>query len=282
MKTFSMKPRDNERLHTSACPVCGGKSVRRHWECGTYRFVRCTGCGLIYQNPQPHFDDLRLRYDREYFEYERANEERFFSLMMLGLSDVGFFEIEPAWRERGSFLDVGCATGRLLGEMKARGWRVCGVEICAPAAAYGRTYRDVDIRTGSLEESALSDESVAVAHFSHVIEHVPDPHAFLAEIYRVIEPGGYVIIVTPDSGGFQARLFGGGWRSAIADHLHLFSAATLSMLCVSIGFEVVRKRSWGGLAEGTAPRWLKSLVDPLAKKLNVGDVMALLCRKPAA
>lgn len=282
MKTFSKRPGTGERMRERSCPVCGSPRVRAHWECDGFRFVRCSGCGLVYQNPQPLFDDLRGRYDQEYFAYERENEEQFFRLMMLGLQDVGFFHEEERLRALGPFLDIGCATGRLLAEMRRRQWNVLGVEVCEPAARWGREQRRLDMRTGTLEESALPTESVAVAHFSHVIEHVPDPRAFLQEVHRVVMPGGIAVIVTPDAAGFQARLFGSEWRSAIADHMHLFSFATLRRLCRSLGFTVVRKRSWGGLAAGTAPGWLKRIADTVLKQANWGDVMAVLCRKPAS
>jgi hypothetical protein len=38
-------------------------------------------------------------------------------------------------------------------------------------------------------------------------------------------------------------------------------------------------KTWGGLAAGTAPGWLKKPVDRLAKKWNFGDVILVVARK---
>jgi hypothetical protein len=81
--------------------------------------------------------------------------------------------------------------------------------------------------------------------------------------------------------GFQARLFRERWRSAIADHLMLFSKRTLRSLLVRSGFRVLEVRTWGGLAKGAAPAWIKRPFDRLAKPLGFGDVVLMLADKGA-
>ena len=83
---------------------------------------------------------------------------------------------------------------------------------------------------------------------------------------RILAPGGYALITTPNIDGFQARLFGKSWRSAIADHTVLFSKKTLQKLVREVGFEVRRCVTWGGLAIGRAPALIKRPMDKLAKK----------------
>lgn len=262
------------------CVMCGLDAARPYWDCGAYRFVRCSRCGHVYQNPQPVFDDLKLRYDEQYFSYELDNAEPYYRLMQLGLRDLGFFEHERQLRNRGAFLDIGCATGVLLQRMQRRGWSVQGIEICEPAARYAIQNRGVAVHLGPIEQAPFAGSSFAAIHCSHVIEHLPDPRLFLQHILRLLLPGGLVVIVTPDRSGFQARLFGSRWRSAIADHVHLFSSRQLCDLLQQSGFAVLRKRSWGGLAAASAPPWLKRPVDRLAKRANVGDVCAILAQKP--
>ncbi|MFP3958782.1 MAG: class I SAM-dependent methyltransferase [Spirochaetaceae bacterium] len=279
MKTFSMHPAETERFEKVGCAVCGSQDLRERFVLADARFVRCRSCGHVFQSPRPRFEDLRARYQEEYFDYEIENEQAFFRLMLQGLSDIDFQRIEDSRNGNKRLLDVGCATGMLLEHMRDRGWKVQGVEICEPAARFGRETRKVPIETATLEESRLPTGIFDVVHLSHLIEHVPDPRGFLQEAARVTRIGGYLVLVTPDIGGFQARVFGKRWRSAIADHLHLFSYSVLRHLLRESGFGVVRKRSWGGLAAGTAPPWLKRPVDIWAKRLNVGDVMIVLGRR---
>jgi hypothetical protein len=87
------------------------------------------------------------------------------------------------------------------------------------------------------------------------------------------------VVTTPNVDGLQARLFRGLWRSAIADHLTLFSVRTLRRLLEDCGFEVLAVQTWGGLAKGTVPAWLKGPVDRWAKRRGHGDVVLMLGRR---
>ncbi len=227
----------------------------------------------------PSLRDLEGRYADDYFSYEFHNEENFFNLMRLGLCDIRFDEMDRDSLENTNFLDIGCATGMLLAHMKEKGWRVSGVDICRQSARYGTEKRGVPIFAGTLEEARFPDRHFSVIHFSHLIEHVIDPKAFISEVRRILTDKGKAIITTPNIRGFQARLFGKAWRSAIPDHLHLFSKKTLARLLSDSGFEIEKIVTWGGIAKGAAPSWLKSPLDRLAKTWGFGDVMLFLARK---
>lgn len=279
MKTFSKEPAPDEVRDRVFCPVCGSASVRPLWDLGSFSFQRCTGCGHVYQNPRPVAEHLSRRYDGEYRDYEVENAGNFFNLMKLGLNDVGFSRIEASLTGEKRFLDVGCATGSLVAHVRDRGWIAEGVEVCEEAAVYGREKRGVTIHTGTLESLALPDNHVDVVHASHVIEHVPDPDRFAAEIYRILKPGGWFICVTPNTASFQARCLKAAWRSAIADHVHLFSVSHLSRLLRQAGFGILRRKTWGGIPQGMAPAPVKLIADRLAKCFGFGDVQIQLARK---
>jgi 2-polyprenyl-3-methyl-5-hydroxy-6-metoxy-1,4-benzoquinol methylase len=277
-KTYSSVP-GTERKETVPCPCCRSPRARPFLSCEGFGFVRCRDCATVFQNPRPVFEDLRKRYGPDYFSYELANEGNFFRLMRLGLQDIRFREQTASLQVPRAFLDVGCATGMLIESMRAEGWEVRGVDVCRESAEHGKARRGVEIFPGTLEEAHFSDESFNAVHFSHLIEHVPDPPGFLAEVKRILAPGGYAVITTPNMDGFQARLFGKAWRSAIADHLVLFSRRTLIALLRKEGFEVCRSVTWGGLAVGTAPRLIKEPMDRMAKAWGFGDVVMVLAAK---
>lgn len=277
-KTYSSAP-GAERQETIPCPGCGDSRARQMLACDGFAFVRCGKCSLVYQNPRPVFEDVRKRYAGQYFAYELENERNFFGLMRLGLRDIGFEALARTLPAPRSFLDIGCATGMLIESMKGEGWDARGVDVCRESAEYGMAHRGVSIFVGTLEEAGFPDESFSVVHFSHLIEHVPDPRGFLGEVRRILKPQGYAIITTPNVDGFQARLFGKGWRSAIADHLTLFSKRTLGTMIIESGFEIRQNVTWGGLAIGTAPGIIKKPVDWLSKKWGFGDVVLFLAAK---
>lgn len=280
MKTFSKIPNSDEIQTPVSCPICGSVTVRLLWDLGSYSFQRCTGCGHVYQNPRPLPEHLSRRYDGEYRDYEVENAGNFFNLMRLGLEDVGFSRIEASLAGEKRFLDVGCATGALVSHLQNRGWISEGVEVCEEAAQYGREKRGVTIHAGTVESLSLPTASFDVVHTSHVIEHVPDPDLFVTEIFRILKPGGWYICATPNIASFQARCFKAAWRSAIADHVHLFSVASLGRLLRQTGFVRCRYKTWGGIPQGMAPAPVKKIADRLAKLFGAGDVQIQLVRKP--
>ncbi|HDQ14819.1 MAG TPA: class I SAM-dependent methyltransferase [Sediminispirochaeta sp.] len=282
MKTFSKNPQEKVYRRVD-CPVCGRTESRVHWNIEACTFSRCRRCGALFQNPQPQTEELHLRYDEAYFHYERENEEDYFELARKGLEDVDFFtQVEPELfesRKEPRILDVGCATGRLLEYMKGRGWREKGVEVCVPSAEYARKRRGLDVLAQSVESLDGAEATFSVVHAAHLIEHLNDPRAFVQRMYRLLKPGGYLILTTPNSDGLQARLFAASWRSAIPDHMVLFSKKSLAHLLVSAGFRVEKLKTWGGMAQGIVHPIIKRPIDGAAKRFGWGDVMIVRARK---
>ncbi len=266
-----------ETLEKIRCNICSSTEARKLLDMDGFQYKKCETCGLVYQNPRPLFDDLRGRYGSNYFKYEHSNQENFFHLMKLGLHDIGFDDLFQGDVYNRTFLDIGCATGLLLKYMKERGWSARGVEICRESAEYGIRKFGLDIFIGTLHEAVFPDDYFDVIHFSHVIEHVPDPKGLLIEVRRIVKEFGHVIITTPNVNGMQARFARTEWRSAIPDHIYLFSKKTLRRLLQMTGFQVLTQVSWGGIPVGKRPPFIKRPADYLAKLLNVGDVMLFHC-----
>lgn len=263
------------------CTLCGGSVFAPALKCEGYSFVRCKTCGLVQMNPQPTKEEIIARYGtahgNDYLKYELENEENFLKLQQLALRDAGFFEVTDTF-STGAFLDIGCATGALLAFLREHGWSVTGVEI-SPSADYAVKHRNLDVKNIPLEDCKFENESFDIVHASHLIEHLKDPGLFLEEVNRILKQHGSLYISTPNIAGFQAKLFGNHWRSAIFDHLYLFSKRTLTKLLKKNGFKIKRIRTWGGLAAGTAPKWLKKIIDKLAKIFGFGDVMIVYAVK---
>lgn len=238
-------------------------------------------------NPQPVKDEVIARYSRtfgkEYLSYELENETAFLNLQNLALHDAGFGSLEKALFSRGgqdvpSVLDIGCATGALLSSLRGRGWRVTGVEI-SPCADYAQNEKNLDVRILPLEENNFSSDSFDVILASHLVEHLNDPFSLLTEAGRILKKDGRIFITTPNISGFQARLYGNRWRSAIFDHLYLFSKRTLINLLHKAGFTTEKISTWGGLAAEFAQIWIKKPVDFFVKHLGLGDVMIVRAKK---
>ena len=288
IKTWSTPPA-NEKKRPVPCAICGGISFKPFLSCGNFSYVCCGSCGLVQINPQPLEEAIKLRYGENYLAYELANEAAFLNLQLLGLRDCKFEDLgldtkagkNPA-QPRPRVLDIGCATGGLLEHLRQKGWETTGVEICEPQAEYCRQKRNLDVRSLPLAENRFPSGSFDVVLASHLIEHLNDPAALLSEVSRILTPEGRFFVTTPNIAGFQARLFKSRWRSAIADHLYLFSIKTLSRLLAEKGFVIEKTVTWGGLAAGTAPRPVKYLFDRAAKRFGFGDVVMMRARNSGA
>jgi SAM-dependent methyltransferase len=96
-------------------------------------------------------------------------------------------------------LDCGCGAGEYVRALLARGADAYGVEFdegkLATAGRDGELAARLSV--GDLEALAFPDESFDLALLNEVLEHVPDDRAALAEVCRVLRPGGRVIVLSP-------------------------------------------------------------------------------------
>ena len=272
------------------CNLCGGEKFIAHLSCGSFSYVRCADCNLVQVNPQPLEEEVRKRYDTafggDYLAYELANENNFLNLQLLAINDIGISELEKELAGKQALkngklrvLDIGCATGALLSWLIERGWEGTGLEISGPQAEYGRLRKSLDVRSLPLKENHFPEGSYEMIWASHLIEHLNNPADFVREVQRILVPGGRFLVTTPNIAGFQARFFQSSWRSAIFDHLYLFSVKTLSRLLKENGFIIEKIVTWGGLAIGTAPAPVKYVFDRAAKRFGFGDVMIIRAKK---
>ncbi len=77
--------------------------------------------------------------------------------------------------------------------------KVIGLDYDTSAVEHVRArYPRIDMRQGNLADLPLSDASVGIVVNFQVIEHLWDQAQFLAECYRVLTPGGELLISTPN------------------------------------------------------------------------------------
>jgi len=264
----------------TTCNFCNSESSTLYIKTDLVSYHKCSSCGLVFQHPVLTQGEINDIYDANYFEYEHQNHENFFKLMLLSLKDINFDELQKTLPSK-RFLDIGCATGLLLNHVRENmGFETSGVEICKDSVSYAIEKYNLDIHSKPLIDVSFPSNHFGVVHFSHLIEHVPNPSDILKEVYRILMPGGYAIITTPNLDGIFAKHYKGNWRAVMPQHLWLFSKTVLSRYLSNIGFKVIKDLSWGSIpAEKNPPKIFKFLSDKFVKSINRGDVMLLLCYK---
>lgn len=118
-------------------------------------------------------------------------------------------KFEEILRENGGevekVLDAGCGHGNyIIDEFRQKiNWAV-GVDL-APEFTAKNICLD-EIKYADLSQLPFADSSFEVCLSLWTLEHLPDPQAVLREIYRILKPGGYFLLATPNRRSLLIRL----------------------------------------------------------------------------
>ena len=151
--------------------------------------------------------------------------------------------VEPLfWLDHPSihrYAEVGCGFGLGLDfAREALGWTVQGYDP-SPAAAAGREQLGLPITLDYLRPETLdgiAPHDLILA--SEVIEHIPDPHAFLNALTPAIAPTGWQILTTPNAASIHPSTSAATLLLLLTPgyHLVLYSATSLRRLMEDHGF----------------------------------------------
>jgi SAM-dependent methyltransferase len=220
-------------------------------------------------------------------------------------------------------LDLGCGEGRHAFEAYRRGARVVALDHGASEVATTRRWLDAiaaageappgagaDVVRGNLLALPVPDASVDRVIASEVLEHIPDDATAIAEIARVLKPGGRVAVTVPrcgpervcwalsdayhaNEGGhvrvyrgsdLRERLSAAGLRPTGRHHAHALHAPYWWLKCaVGVERDVAAVRIyhrflvWDLTHRPRITRLAERLLDPL-----IGKSLVLYAEKPAS
>jgi 2-polyprenyl-3-methyl-5-hydroxy-6-metoxy-1,4-benzoquinol methylase len=283
------------------CDLCGSREPEflLHSQRLDGPLVRCRSCGLVYVGRR----DADFTFKSEDQARSAALANRVAELNLVS------HEIEQAEQplrlevererlarlrrhvERGTLLDLGCATGSFL-TVARETFLPTGAEPDPGTSEQARAAGHAVI-TGTVQDVSAPPGGFDAVTMFHVIEHLDSPRNTLERVRERLSPAGVVMIETPTVDCLWFRLAPRRWRQLIPDHYYFFSRATLEALLrrcdlepiahdkvsrrVSLRFIADRMRRSGLPLSGTVAAALRAGgLEARTLRVNPGDIMTIV------
>ena len=253
------------------CPVCDSTDFASHLICRDYTvseksfsLVKCKFCSFVFTNPRPNPDEIGQYYESvDYVSHSDTSQglinniyQKVKSVTIRQKANLVF-----GLTAKREILDIGCGTGSFLGQCKAEGWSVRGVEPNVTA-------RDnCFLKFGFTPESSFvydnyAEGSLSVITLWHVLEHVHELNHYLSSFNKLLSEDGFLVIAVPNHTSYDANYYKEFWAAYdVPRHLWHFSPETIKKLCSNFGFALTEIK----------PMWFDSFyVSMLSEKYKSG------------
>jgi SAM-dependent methyltransferase len=275
------------REKTMMCPACAGPSTRPYLSghrdrmrvvARPFSFTRCDDCGLRFQNVGT--DEAASLYAD--FE-DIAEVTKKAARRALRAEDDVLDVIEGLCRERRlgrRLLDIGAGDGWLLAAARRRGFHAIGTDVSERLADVARLRSGADVLVGQLDKLRLPEGSFDIVNLDQVLMYVPSPRQFLAEVRRVLSPGGLVRVREYDAHSLSARWAGRRYWMYAPTRVQVWTRRAVREVATGAGLDVARViagtearlKSWLAAERNLSPRaHAKAAAQFVARRFSVGD-----------
>ena len=245
------------------CPICGSSRFEILYSDiddyigrnAKFSVCKCNDCSHAFTSPLPDENYINEYYSDNYYSYNvdigNYNQKIKFRIKrwlylsaqknliyrLISKPIVQQTAIFPQYIPNGKILDVGCGNGSFLSFMKDIGWCTYGTEISQKAVDEALK-NGHDVFAGSITEANYPSNNFDTVTLNNVLEHISEPALLLREIYRILKPGGELIICVPNFSSFSRKIFETYWAGLLVpEHLHHFTSDSLKKLVSSSGYE---------------------------------------------
>jgi SAM-dependent methyltransferase len=233
------------------CALCGSSESeflfnakdRLHGISGSFTYVKCINCGLVYMNPQISLEDLKAFYPNDYEPHkshlDKPGKSEKMSKSRLRRSLPKF--LLQKLNENSRVLDVGCGNGKFLNEIKSIfGCKVYGLDISEQAAKTAKDNYAIEVFMGVVTAAPFPPDYFDVITAWQYMEHVHNPLESLQMFYRLLKPDGLCAISSPNFDSFNAKIFKERWFGLECPrHLYIYTPETINKLLRKAGFLLI-------------------------------------------
>jgi SAM-dependent methyltransferase len=176
-----------------------------------FHYARCGACGTLALTDVP--EDLGRFYPASYYDLPSAADLP---------PERDKVELLKRFAEPGRLVEIGPGSGAFAHTAKGAGFDVTAIEMVARTAAHLQATVGVAAVNSDDPRTVLSElpPSRAIALWQ-VIEHLPNPGEVLDAAAANLEPGGALILATPNPDALQLKVMGPRWPHIDAPR-HLF------------------------------------------------------------
>lgn len=234
-------------MNDKVCPLCKNKKGRLYlknvssWDIfGSFNYLKCNNCGLIYLSSLPKKSILKKYYKNlNYWGVTKSSNKTRSENIRKTDKDYSYIYNCINLHKSNKVLDIGMGTGLFLYGLKKRGMHVLGVEVNEKIRRYAKKVFDIDsISVEKLNTKDFKNQYDLIS-LNNVIEHLPNPFLFLKKIKTLLNSNGKIIIVTPNSNSIGFRIFKQKWYHLDPGrHIYIFNDQNIKSILKRSGFKV--------------------------------------------
>lgn len=246
------------------CLDCGANDFE-----DTIKAWQCSGCGrnypvaqgipLLVRQPEAHEEELaRARevnpawYHEEQFPEDASPWRHHLKKRRLFVEDA--LKRHLAESDLGgtflNLLDLGCGDGHNLRFLSKYCQNLYGSDYNQVRLARAKAMNpDAQLFLADILDYPAQDDFFDLVYFNHVLEHIPDDRAALRTVFRILKPGGMMVLGVPNEGCWWWQLAYKNDPQSLetTDHFHFYTASGLEPELTAEGFVVqeTKHMGWG-------------------------------------
>ncbi|MBF0504444.1 MAG: class I SAM-dependent methyltransferase [Candidatus Omnitrophica bacterium] len=200
-----------------------------------YRILRCPQDGMVWSSPVLSAGDAAKLYKHSSFSYTDEIQNltvTYIEALKQVLDNIKF---------DASILEIGCGNGFMLDALYKKGFhRLYGIEPSQDAVQKTPAHIRERIVVNSFDEGTFSEGTFDLIYFFQTLDHIYDPNVFIAQCFKWLKPGGFIVAFQHNVESISARALGRLSPIIDVEHIYLFSPETIKVIFKKHGFSVLR------------------------------------------